>query len=117
MARYAATDISERRTKPLRSWVTPDEHKRLRADATSEGKPLSDYIRQLCLRRRGKAPVVAGVCRSPEAKQLADELRAIGNNHNQLARIANTTGELRREAQLTVVIDQLVEAIERVIQL
>lgn len=117
MARYAATDTSDRRTRPLRAWVTPEEHTRLSADAASEGKPLSDYVRQLCLRRGGRTQVVAGVRRNPEAKQLADELRAIGNNLNQLARIANTAGELRREAELTMALDRLVAAMDRVIRL
>lgn len=117
MARYRATDAAERRTAPLRSWVTPAERQQLETAAAREGKALSDYVRQLCLRRGGKAPVVAGARRNPEAKLLADELRAIGNNINQLARVANQTGEIRREAELTFVIDRLVATMDRVIRL
>jgi hypothetical protein len=117
MARYRATDTAERRTAPLRSWVTPDEHRRIREAAVRAGTPLSDYVRELCLRRGGRSPVVAGVRRNPEAKALADELRAIGNNINQLARVANRTGELRREGELSMVIDRLVATIDRVIRL
>ena len=117
MARPSATDASERRTAALRSWVTPEEKNRLEAAAAREGRPLSEYVRQLCLRRGGRAPVVAGVRRNPAAKALADELRAIGNNINQLARVANRTGELRRAAELTMIIDRLVATLERVIRL
>ena len=39
---------------------------------------------------------MAGTRRNPDAKGLADELRAIGINLNQLARVANSTGDLRR---------------------
>ena len=117
MARYSATDAAERRTAPLRSWVTPAEHQRIREAATQAGTPVSDYVRELCLRRQGAAPVVAGSRRNPAAKALADELRAIGVNLNQLARVANQTGELRREGELSLTIDHLKAAIARVIAL
>jgi Bacterial mobilisation protein (MobC) len=117
MARYRATDTSERRTAKVTVQFAPTERQRLETGAAREGKALSDYVRQLCLRRGGQAPVVAGTRRNPDAKLLADELRAIGNNINQLARIANQTGELRREAELTMVIDRLATTIDRVIRL
>ena len=60
---------------------------------------------------------MAGTRRNPDAKVLADELRAIGNNINQLARVANQTGELRRAGELSMVIDRLVMTIDRVIRL
>jgi Bacterial mobilisation protein (MobC) len=117
MARYRATDASERRTAKVTVQLAPTERQRLEAAAAREGKALSDYVRQLCLRRGGRAPVVAGTQRNPDAKALADELRAIGNNINQLARVANQTGEIRREAELGFVIDRLVATIDRVIRL
>ena len=103
MARYRATDASERRTAKVTVQLAPTERQRLEAAAAREGKALSDYVRQLCLRRggpgsgRGRRP--GG---TPTRRLLADELRAIGNNINQLARIANQTGELRREAELGI---------------
>jgi hypothetical protein len=117
MARYRDTDATERRTAKVTVQLAPSERQRLEANAAREGKALSDYVRQLCLRRGGKAPVVAGARRNPQAKLLADELRSIGNNLNQLTRLANQTGELRRQAELTVVIDHLVTAMDRVIRL
>lgn len=117
MARYRATDASERRTAKVTVQLAPTERQWLEAAAAREGKALSDYVRQLCLRRGGRPPAVAGTRRNPDAKALADELRAIGNNINQLARVANQTGEIRREAELAFVIDRLVATIDRVIRL
>lgn len=117
MARYRAIDASERRTTKVTVQLAPTEREQLAAGAVREGKALSDYVRQLCLRRGGRSPVVAGARRNPEAKLLADELRAIGNNINQLARVANQTGELRREAELSMVMERLVMTIDRVIRL
>ncbi len=117
MARYRATDPSERRTASLRAWVTPTERQRLEAAAKDAGTPLSEYVREVCLRRRFDAPVVAGTRRNPAAKALADELRAIGINLNQLTRVANQTGELRREAELDRTIEVLKAAMARVITL
>ena len=45
------------------------------------------------------------------------EGRGAGNNINQLARVANQTGELRRAGELSMVIDRLVMTIDRVIRL
>ncbi|MGE0278648.1 MAG: plasmid mobilization relaxosome protein MobC [Nitrospiraceae bacterium] len=117
MARYLATDASERRTAKVTVQLAPTERQRLEEAAAREGKALSDYVRQLCLRRGGRTPVVAGTRRNPDAKALADELRAIGINLNQLARVANQTGEIRREGELSMVIDRLVETMDRVIRL
>ena len=117
MARYRATDASERRTAKVTVQLAPTERERLRAAAAREGKALSDYVRQLCLRRGGRPPVVAGTQRNPAAKELADELRAIGININQLARIANQTGEIRREAELDFAMERLVTTMDRVIRL
>ena len=117
MARRRATDSSERLSRPLRAWVSPADHTRLRREAAREGKALSDHVRELCLRRRGPGPIVAGTRRNPAAKALADELRAIGINLNQLAKVANQTGEVRREGELLMVIDVLKAAMARVIAL
>jgi Bacterial mobilisation protein (MobC) len=60
---------------------------------------------------------VAGTRRNPDAKRLADELRAIGNNLNQLAHVANSVGDVRQEGILETTIDLLKVTMSRVIAL
>jgi hypothetical protein len=117
MARYRATVTTERQTEPLRSWVTPAQGQQLETAAKEAGVGLSEYVRRLCLRRPSGAPVVAGTTRNPTAKLLADELRAIGINLNQLARVANQTGEIRREEDLDRTLHELKATMARVISL
>ena len=117
MARYRATATAERQTEPLRSWVTPTQRQQLEADAKAAGVGLSEHVRRLCLTRSSAPPMVAGTTRNPTAKVLADELRAIGINLNQLTRIANQTGELRKEAELDRTLDEIKSAVARVIAL
>jgi len=96
MARYERTYEGERRTVHLGVQLTPSEQAELKTAAEQQGATLSAYVRELCLRR--SQAVVAATRRNPEAKALADELRAIGINLNQLARYANTTGDLAGRA-------------------
>jgi Mobilization protein NikA len=93
MARYERTYSGERRTAPLRVQLTPSERAELEEAAAGQGAPnLSTFARELLFQR--SAAVVAGTRRNPQAKALLAEINAIGNNVNQLARQANTTGEL-----------------------
>jgi Mobilization protein NikA len=117
MARYRATFDGERRSAGLTVQFTPTERQLLAERAAKAGAAMGEYVRELCLRPGRGAPVVAGTQRNPTAKALADELRAIGNNLNQLARVANQTGELRREGELSMTIDQLKATMARVITL
>ena len=118
MARYrAAADTGERRTAGLTVQFTPAERQQLDVAARQEGAAVGEYVRQLCLRRGGQAQTVAGARRNPDAKRLADELRAIGINLNQQTRIANQVGDVRREEDLEATIDLLKVAISRVIAL
>ena len=82
MARYAKSDVSERRTASLRLQLTPSERAELETGAAAAGTHLSQYIRELCLRRSTAGPVVARAKRNPEARALVHELIAIGNNLN-----------------------------------
>ena len=118
MARYRATDDpGERRIVGVTVHLTPTERKQLGDAARQEGAPIGDYIRQMCLRRGGQPQTVSGVRHNPDAKALADELRHIGINLNQLARVANQDGNLHREEELSTTIDLLVAALSRVISL
>lgn len=91
MARHRKTYTGERRTVHLGVQLTPTERAELELAAAEVGACLSQYVRELCLRRLAAASTVGGARRNPEAKRLMNELSAIGNNLNQLARVANTT--------------------------
>jgi hypothetical protein len=117
MARYSAAFDGERRTEKVTVQLAPSERQRLEAAAEKAGAGLSEYVRQLCLRRRAGVPVVAGTTRNPAAKLLADELRAIGNNLNQLTRVANQTGAINHAEALDETLTTLKAAMSRVITL
>ena len=90
MARHRKTYTGERRTVHLGVQLTPTERAELEFAAAEAGARLSQYVRELCLRRSATPETVACVRRNPEAKRLMHELSAIGNNLNQLTRVANT---------------------------
>ena len=102
MARYQQSYSGERRTALIAVKLTPSERAELEEAARNEGATVSEHARELMFRR---AATVAATRRNPEAKALADELRAIGINLNQLARHANTMGEIADRA------DELFEAL------
>ncbi len=118
MARYAKSDTGgERRTSGLRVQLTASERAELENNAAEAGTHLSQYIRELCLRRSGAGPVVAGAKRNPDARALARELTAIGNNLNQLARVANTDRASPQLDELQRVTGVLKAALARAIEL
>ena len=118
MARYEQSYSGDRRTAALHVQLTPAEREKIEAAAQAAGSPsLSQFARDYILRRTLRARRVAGVRRNPEAKRLMYELSAIGNNLNQLARVANTTGVVATVAELRAVTDLLKAAIAHVIAL
>jgi hypothetical protein len=117
MARRKRSDKTPLRTAHLGVQLTTKEHGELKDAAKEAGTNLSTYARELLFRRYAAAAVVAEARRNPEAKELARELRAIGNNLNQVAREMNGTGMLRDWGELRDVIDQHKRAFARVIAL
>lgn len=129
MARYQRSYFGERRTVKRTTKLTPSEAAELDVAAAIQGASWSDYSRELMLRR--SAAVVAATRRNPEAAAIIQALDAagheqqrIGNNLNQLARVANTTGELRRLDELRYalalyqqVTERHIAALERVLAL
>lgn len=87
MARRSKTDSSERRTATVTVQMTPTERATLDERVTAAGVRLSTFARAAMLGRRLYA-------RDPLWEPAVRELFAIGNNLNQLARHANTTGQL-----------------------
>lgn len=105
MPRYAKAYAGEKRTRRLPIQLTASERARLEEDAAKAGANLSQYVRELCLRRSGESPVVARTRRDPATYKLVNELAAIGNNLNQLSRHCNTV-------QATPQLDELKETTE-----
>jgi uncharacterized protein (DUF1778 family) len=107
MPRYAKSYEGEKRTSRLPIKLTASERARLEEAANRAGATnLSQYVRELCLRRGGAAQIVAKTRRNPAALKLVNELAAIGNNLNQLSRHCNT---VRAAPQL----DELKETTEK----
>jgi mobilization protein NikA len=117
MARHRKTYAGERRTVHLGVQLTPSERAELEFAAAEAGASLSQYVRELCLRRTVEAATVGGARRNPEAKRLMHELSAIGNNLNQLARVANTTRHAPQESALRAAIEVLKAAMAHVLAL
>jgi uncharacterized protein (DUF1778 family) len=117
MGRYAKSDVKERRTAALRLQLTPSERAELETAAAEAGTHLSQYVRELCLRRLGDGVAVARTRRNPEARALMRELTAIGNNLNQLAKRANATKAMPQLHELRLAAGFLKAALERVIAL
>lgn len=117
MARHKEAYAGERFTEGLYLQLTPSQRAQLREAATAAGARQSDYAREQLFRRGGQPTIAAGVRRNPEAKMLADELRRIGNNLNQLSAHANARGELPEQREIQQTITLLKAALARVIAL
>jgi uncharacterized protein (DUF1778 family) len=115
MARYKRAHAGEHRTRSIGVKLTPAERAKLEAAAAAKGARLSEYVRELCLRQ--SAATVAGATRNPDAKALADQLSRIGNNLNQIARVANTKGATPHLYELRMVTGMVKAAIARVLDL
>jgi hypothetical protein len=116
MPRYKKSYDGERRTRRRIILLTPGENRQLEKSAEAAGAQFSEHVRELCL-RRSMAGVVAGTSRNPQAQALVRELTAIGNNLNELARVANATRAMPQLDELHLTTDQLKAAFERVLKL
>jgi hypothetical protein len=118
MARYDQSYVGERRTASVHVQLTPDERAELETAAAERGAAsLSAFVRTLCLRRLADVARVAGARRDPDAQRLMYELKAIGNNLNQLTHIANTVRDMPAGDELRAVTGLLKAAMARVLAL
>jgi hypothetical protein len=116
MSRYAKEYSGERRTAKVTVQLTPSERTALEKDAEGRGTSLSQLARELCLRRSSlTSPVVAGTRRDPHARAIVQELTAIGNNLNQLTKLANTNKAAPQHQELRSTTELLKAALHRVI--
>lgn len=106
MGRRKQYDESERRTEQITMKVTPTERTMLDARAEAAGLRLSDYARAALFGYRVNV-------RDPLSEKALFELSAIGNNINQLAKHANTTGRIDADKALENTLLVLCEAVGR----
>ena len=115
MARRRKDDASERRTGFVGFFVTPTERAALDARAASIGSSLSEFIRIVTLSDLKKP---APNARDPQSiRALKVEISRVGTNLNQLAHIANEQRALPSQQELKEAIDQIMAALEKVMQL
>ena len=97
------------RSEWLRARVRPDELHRVEQLARDAGKTPSEYVRDAAL----TAQIVIKRYRTIEPiflhdlSRLSQEFSRVGNNVNQIARIANTVGDLRRKQILDAMLEEL----------
>ena len=115
MARPRKTNEAELRAQHVGIQLTENEKKELRFRAAKTGRKLSDYCRIVLLSDH-KAP--APSARSPEAiRELVVALNRVGNNVNQLAKVANETNQLPDRRALEEVTARIAETVEKVMAL
>ena len=98
-------DPSQFKTEIVSVRMSPDELRAIRQRADDYGKCLSTYMRIVAL---GSIPRARP--RRIEEKAVY-ELGKIGNNLNQLARIANSTGRLGSAHHLQQALEKLLDAV------
>lgn len=87
----------QKRTTPSIS-LKPDERKKLQQRADEAGGSLGRYIRQVALCERGQNDEMAGQAERVEAlRKLKRELNKLGSNLNQIARVANISGDINKK--------------------
>jgi Bacterial mobilisation protein (MobC) len=118
MARHEQSYTGERRTAQLTIQLTRGERAEIETAAGRAGvASLSAYARLLLLRRLAEFELFVSPQRNPDVRGLIRELSAIGNNLNQLARIANATKAIEAVVELAATTELLKAAIARVLGL
>lgn len=95
------------RNKLFRVWLTDEEYLHLETQADKAGMKRSQFLRALIMEQKIQA--------KPQDMylKLIREINAIGNNINQIARIANAQREIKNE-RMTEVVKYLDEIMEKV---
>ncbi len=115
MARHRAGYSGELLSEKLTVKLTESEKEEAAKKASSAGIPLSTYAR---MRLTGGQVPKAIIGRDQRAlRELANEIARVGNNLNQLAKIANQTGRIEQGKALDAVRDKVADALSRVIEL
>jgi hypothetical protein len=100
---YGKRQLPDARHKVTHERWNAAEHAALMAAAAQAGLPAGAYIRSLVLGAPGPRTRRQPPANQAELARLLGELGRIGSNVNQLARIANTTGDMPPDAQLATI--------------
>lgn len=109
-----------KRDQMIGVWCSEEEFNFITKAATKEGLSKGNYCRQVVLGKRPQAVNNPSVpVTQSQAEELRLELKRIGNNLNQIARVANTTKEAPVEKkvnqarfELSSVMGELREALQ-----
>jgi len=105
MGRRSPYDESERRTSCVTVMLSPSERAELDKRAAAADSRMSDYARAALLGYQVNV-------KNPVTERALSELWAIGNNLNQIAKYANTTGQVAQD-ELIHALDRWHEIVER----
>lgn len=101
-----------RKTSKILSFrLTPDEHNRLAAVCFRTGVNISAYVRRAAF-KEAALPVPAYESRQPDKTaayytQILGAVGKIGNNLNQLTKLANSTKSLPSQRELKIVFAEI----------
>ena len=111
MARHRRGYSGEHVSALLSVKLTPSQRAALDARAAASGLPVSMLARTLLtggrLPKAGADPATL--------RALMAEINRLGNNINQMARIANQTGRIRSERALEAVTAEIIETLRKVV--
>ncbi len=96
---------ASRKDKVVRMRLSAEEHAAIEEAAAAAGMTMSAFLRSLLLEGAGVQPFLAEEDRTVMGF-LADEMRAVGTNLNQLVRVMNS-GRLVQPADIKASIGEL----------
>jgi hypothetical protein len=97
---------ANKRIHPVTFWLNDDEYAHLQAAAQRSGLRVNELARRLT--RRGQHRLVIQTTRRHDPAYIA-QIRALGNNLNQIAMRANLTGRVSSK------LENLCEEIRRIV--
>lgn len=91
---FAVRRAASRKDKVVRTRLSGDEYAAVETAANAAGMTVSAFLRSLLLEGAGVQPMLAEQDRTVMGL-LADEMRAVGTNLNQMARALNSGATIR----------------------
>ena len=111
MARHRRGYTGERYTAPLTIKLAPSQRAMIEEEAAARGVLVSELARAKLTGRR----LPQGSTDPQTLRTLTVQLAHLGNNLNQLAKVANQTGKIRSETALEAVTTQIIETLRKVV--